>query len=128
MKKSIPGTDLEFEVPQDWWLFCDMNIWDTNDYKYYPHNGSLRETKIASIAHIEPPTRDNGIPTFKKNKLVPILLAFTSPEIALPPVEVRVRDSGPYEYTVINGYHRYYASLAVGYEMLPVVITRANEL
>lgn len=128
MTKSIPGTNLEFEIPQDWWLFCDMNIWNVNDYKYYPHNGSLRETKIANITHIEPPTRDNGITPFKKYKLVPILLAFTSPECVLPPVEVRENNSGSYKYTVTNGYHRYYASLAVGYTMLPIVVSRAIEL
>ena len=127
MKKSIPGTDLEFEVPQDWWLFCDMNIWNVNDYKYYLHNGSLKETKIANITHIEPPTRDNVIPPLKKYKFVPILLAFTSPECALPPVEVRAYNSGPYKYSITNGYHRYYASLAVGYTMLPIVVTGANE-
>ena len=128
MKKSIPGTDLEFERPEDWWLFCDLSIRNVNDYKYYPHNGSLRETEIANITHIEPPVRNNGIPPFKKHKLVPILLAFTSPECALPPVEVSVNNSGPYKYTVTNGYHRYYASLAVGYTMLPIVVTRANVL
>ena len=128
MKKSIPGTDIEFEIPQDWWLLCDMNTWNVSDYKYYPHNGSLRETKIADITHIEPPTRNSEIPLFEKYKLVPILLAFTSPECALPPVEVSVSNSGPYKYTVTSGYHRYYASLAVGYPMLPVVVTRANEL
>lgn len=127
MKKLIPGTDIEFEIPQDWWLLCDMNTWNVEDYKYYPHNGSLRETKFADIAHIEPPTRNNGIALFTKYKLVPILLAFTSPDCALPPVEVRAYSSGPYKYTVVDGYHRYYASLAVGYPMLPVVVTRANE-
>ena len=128
MKKSIPGTDLEFEIPQDWWLFCDMNIRNVDDYKYYQHNGSLKETKIADITHIEPPTRGNGIPQLEKYKLVPILLAFTSPECALPPVKVSVYNSGPYKYKLTNGYHRYYASLAVGYTMLPIVVTRMDAL
>jgi ParB-like chromosome segregation protein Spo0J len=55
------------------------------------------------------------------------LLAFVSPECALPPVEVIRAFSGRYDLKIINGYHRYYASVAVGYTKLPVVIRPAHD-
>jgi len=77
---------------------------------------------MVAMSDVEPPRRDPGIEPFKKYKLVPILFAFRSPECALPPICVQslpTSRSG-YRYRVQNGFHRYYASAAVGFPMVPV--------
>jgi hypothetical protein len=93
----------------------------TPDRGYYPAQAHA-DWKVVPIEDIQPPTRNTGVPPFKKYKMVPLLFAFRSPECALPPVEVCAASEGPYRFKVRNGYHLYYASIAVGFSKLPVKI------
>jgi len=123
MKFKTPR-GFEFEIPDDWWACADMKEFVRGDCMQYPCNATGR-VEIVSIADIEPPTRSQGIPFFKKYKLVPILLAFHSPECALPPVTVQKPNAlaeTRFRYKVHNGFHRYYASIAVGFTSLPVIV------
>ena len=107
------------EIPDEWWAFCEMDRF-VRVSEYFPYIRSKSPT-ILSIRDIEPPSRDFGIAMFKKYKLVPVLLAFHSPECALPPVSVDVyTGKGPYKYSLKNGLHRFYASVAVGFSSIPV--------
>lgn len=116
---------IPFEIQDEWWVFAEMDCFTRNG-DAYPHASGCKEVQIVPLVDIEPPTRAHGVPPFKKYKLVPILLAFSSPECALPPVEVcTAAPSGPYRFKVFNGYHRYYASIAVGYTALPVFVREA---
>lgn len=88
---------------------------------FYPPNAATWD--LVDMAEIEPPQRDSGIPSFKKYKLVPVLFAFSSPECALPLVKLNwIEGSDRYLYKVHNGFHRFYASFAVGYTKLPAFI------
>ena len=112
-----------FEISDDWWLFADMDSFNRNGGNYYPYPPECKDVRAEPLVDIEPPTRAPGVLWFKKYKLVPILLAFSSPECALPPVEVSsVALTGNYRFKVHNGFHRYYASVAAGYTSLPVVV------
>jgi len=128
MKFKTPRTGIEFEIPSEWWLFSEADKLNLTNSRFYPYPISSENTEVVDITEIEPPTRNNGIPAFKKYKLVPVLMAFTSPECELPPVHVVKHSTGEYKYTVANGYHRYYASIAVGYSMLPVLVIEHYEL
>ena len=88
---------------------------------YFPYVVGADEVQIVPIGRVEPPTRAIGVGGFRKYKLVPVLMALQSPECALPPVHVEPA-SGSFSYRVTNGFHRYYASVAVGYAQLPVVV------
>lgn len=82
-----------------------------------------------TIEDIQPPRRNPSMEPFRKYKLVPVLLAFISPECALPPVAVEPLPKGSgFRYRVTNGFHRFYASRAVGYSCIPAVINEAFEL
>ena len=120
MRFEVPGSSLHFTIPDDWWRFCEMTTFRPVS-KFYPYARNCSEAIAVPITEIEPPVRDVGIPPFRKYKLVPVLLAFWSPECALPPVPVEQADNGSYRYRPINGYHRFYASVAAGYSMLPVI-------
>jgi hypothetical protein len=111
---------MQQEIPRDWWAFCEMD-----DFKplspYYPYAIPRDQTvEVVPLADVEPPKRSAGTPAFRKYKLVPIHLAFRSPECRLPPVPVEAASSGPYRFKLVNGFHRFYASVAVGYSHLPV--------
>lgn len=119
---NTPNRDEQFEIPDEWWSFCDMRAFSPRS-QYYPYDPKSVEVEIVRIDTIRPRRRDPGVSPFKKYKMVPVLLAFTSPECALPPVPARrIEASNTYFLDLIDGFHRFYASIAVGYSHLPVVI------
>jgi hypothetical protein len=123
-KFIVPGSTIEFEIPGDCWQFGDMeNFRPATTFYLYSQRDVVVQT--VPIAEVRPPERDVGVVGFHKNRLPPILLAFTSDRCAVPAVPVReLAGSNPYRYEVLDGYHRYYASIAAGYTRLPVLITR----
>ncbi|MGH8488341.1 MAG: hypothetical protein ACREXS_05600 [Gammaproteobacteria bacterium] len=124
MKFRTPCTHAEFEISDEWWSFAEMESFRPVGGGFYPYSPVCANlVEVVSLSVVEPPKHDVGVPRFKKYKMVPVLLAFQSPECALPPVEVvRLSESPRYQFRVRNGYHRFYASVAVGYHSLPVVV------
>lgn len=121
-KFVVPGSSNEFAIPDDWWQFCDMENFEpaTPFYLYSQRDPGVQTVPIADV---KPPERDASVVGLHKNRIAPILLAFTSDRCAVPAVPVReLADRGPCRYEVIDGYHRYYASVAAGYTRLPVLI------
>jgi len=121
-KFIVPGSSIEFEIPDDWWQFCDMHTFSptTTFYLYSQRDVGVQTVPISEV---RPPERDSGVVGLHKNRLAPILLAFTSDRCAVPAVRVREITGGkPYRYEVLDDYHRYYAPIAAGCTRLPVLI------
>lgn len=126
---TTPGTDHTFEIPDDWWQFTEMRQFHPNSSGFYPYHTTSEPVELVSIEVVEPPSRGPIIEEFKKYKLVPVLLAFQSPECALPPVQVkRVSSPSKFQYRVHNGFHRFFASVAAGYSKLPVTVIEHHDL
>lgn len=122
---KIATTMDDYRIPTDWLAFCEVDTWQRRS-ELYPWTPSATDVERIAIEDIEPPRRDAWLEPFRKYKLVPILLAFMSPECALPPIALDELPSGsPFKYRVTNGLHRYYASRAVGYTRIPAVIRAA---
>jgi hypothetical protein len=122
-------TGIAFDIPDDWWAFAEMEKFSGIGGGFYFFGGQPNEhlAEVVELRDVEPPTRDTGVALFKKYKLLPILFAFKSPECSLPPVKVeRLTLPNGYSYRVTNGVHRYYASAAVGYTKLPVIIQESD--
>jgi hypothetical protein len=113
-------TGARFDIPDEWWSFAEMDTFKRVS-EYYPPPRD-KDFELVPLSDVEPPMRNLGVPPFKKYKLLPVLFTFWSPECALPPVEVSPVTGGRYHYRVCNGYHRYYASVAVGYTKLPIIL------
>ena len=126
MQFETPVTGTRFEIPDEWWSFADMDSFTLQGGRFYPYHQIMGapggDVEVVRLAEVEPPLRNEGVPPFKKYKLLQVLFAFQSPEGALPPVEVFLASSGRYRFKVRNGYHRYYASVAVGFAQLPIVV------
>jgi hypothetical protein len=124
MQFETPITGIRFEIPDDWWSFAEMDTFVLRGGGFYPYQqcASAAEIDVVPLTDVEPPLRDSGVPPFKKYKLVPVLFALLSPEGTLPPVEGFMASSGRHRFRVRNGYHRYYASVAVGFSKLPIVV------
>ena len=121
--KTPPPSSFAFEIPDEWWIFAEMNAFSSGEDSTYLYKFS-DEIRAVSLADIEPPKRFPGVPLLKKHRLVSLLLAFSSPDgCALPPVQIFLKDpSGPYRFEVYDGCHRFYASVAAGFVELPVLI------
>lgn len=111
-----------FEITTEWWDFCEVDKFDARS-RYYPYRDGAGAVEVVDLRQIQPPSRAEGTPMFRKYKLVPILLGFTSPECEIAPVEVIRLTDAEYNYELKNGFHRYYASVAVGYDCIPALIS-----
>lgn len=120
MRFSTPRNDRVFEIPDEWWSFVELNSAVPRRSEYYPY-WSNDDVQIVPLSEIEPPQRVGGLAPFKKYKLVPVLLAFQSPECDLPPIQVTEQESSDYRFRVMNGFHRFYSSVAAGYSHIPVI-------
>ena len=71
----------EFEIPEKWWTFVEMDKFSPDGGGgYYPYPPTLDQIEVVPLATVEPPVRATGVAPFRKCKLVPVLLAFQSPE------------------------------------------------
>jgi hypothetical protein len=123
MQFNLPLGAGSFEIPDEWWAFAEMQRFSPSPGGYYPYKlRPANDVVIVSIDEVEPPRRNPGTALLKKFKLMPVLFAFQSPECALPAIEVHSLADGPCRYTVHNGFHRYYGSIAARYTHLPVIV------
>lgn len=124
MRFQTPKHDFCFEIPDTWWEFAEMPAFESGPFPTYPYSDHQNDAiEIVPLADIEPPVRGPGIALLKKFKIVPVLLALHSPECDLPPIEVKLNpEDHPYKYSIYNGYHRFYSSVAVGYPGIPVIV------
>jgi hypothetical protein len=126
MRFRFPLLPAEFEIPDSWWADAGMTA-------FCPGAQSYRSTPnaiVVPLREIEPPFRNpdgvrdwNG---FDRSRMIRVLGWMATgaeiepvPVVALPPAD---DPAAPFAYCVCNGFHRFYASVAAGFEMLPVVI------
>jgi len=116
----------DYVIPSNWLAFCEIDSWQASS-QCYPWSGD-QPVDLVALSDIRPPRRDPGLEPFRKYKLVPVLLAFMSPECALPPLALEpLPADSDFKYCVTNGFHRFYASRAVGYACVPAVINEQFE-
>jgi hypothetical protein len=137
LKFSIRRTNIEFEIPDDW-LTADLREWlqepragtayrvMSPPYPPDPQDIGIPqvEATLVRLDAIEPVERTLSTGTVFESKasLLRILTGFKSGQ-PLPPVHAREAIPGPYRYTLYNGAHRFYASLAAGFTHIPVVVS-----
>ncbi|MEO8500910.1 MAG: hypothetical protein ABI565_08335 [Vicinamibacteria bacterium] len=109
------------EIPDEWWAFSEMNQFDRDGRRCFNTDPSAVD-ELVEIQFVEPPVRAPGVAPFKKARLVPILMGIVSSS-PMPPIEAcRLPASGKYRFRLYNGFHRFYASVAAGFPMIPVKV------
>lgn len=69
-----PNKDRQFEIPDDWWLFAEMNTFSPHECGFYLFWPDLdKQVEVVPIVEVEPVVRAPGVPLFKKYSLLPIL-------------------------------------------------------
>ena len=103
----------EFSFPVEWWNEVGMPAFERQS-PYYLWD-ALPELFVR-IDAIEPPPMDyEGLDHVR---MVSVLHAIVS-RTALPPVEVEELSLGDYHYRLHHGAHRFFASVAVGFTLIP---------
>jgi hypothetical protein len=127
MRYPMPNYPCEFEIPEAWLAEAGMPGFARAASAY-------RSTPAATpvpLREIEPPYRTPWTPRdgsgFDRARLVSVLKGIaTGVEIEpVPLMKLPATDfpPAPYGYRVRDGYHRFYASIAAGFECLPAVIS-----
>ena len=122
MKKIVPGTEFEFEIPDEWWIDAGMK-----DYvpctEHYHTNLSVC-TAIVLLKEVEPPQRDNGFWFRNKESVLEVLRKMRDEDEVLEPIEVwSLAKKASKKYIVRDGFHRFYLSIAAGFRKIPIKIS-----
>jgi|SRR6516164_2105926 hypothetical protein len=127
MRFPMPNYPCKFEIPDVWLTEAGMDGFTRTDRAYR----STATAVAVPLREIEPPYRTPWTPKdargFERTRLVSVLSAIAKaaeiepvPLLKLPAVDF---PPAPYAYRVRNGYHRFFASIAAGFECLPAVIS-----
>jgi hypothetical protein len=127
MRFSFPCFPAEFELPYEW-------LADAGMIGFRPLTAKFRSTADAKLSiplrDIEPPFRYPEHPKdfrgFERLRMVHILSRIVA-DAEIDPVPVLALSGSeflrpPFQYRVLDGVHRFYASIAAGFANLPAVL------
>ena len=127
MRASMPNFPCDFEIPDAWWIAAGMQEFAPDRPSYLSTIGA----RLVPLRDIEPPHCDHVRDWcgFDRNRMLRILDGMkTGAEMRpVPLLELPVDDvpcGKGYAYRALDGYHRFYASIAVGYQFLPASVIR----
>jgi hypothetical protein len=123
MRYQMPHYPCDFEIPDDWLSAAGMIGFVAADSAYRSTAAAI----LIPLAAIEPVYRFTAHPKdwrgFDRARLISIFEGFVAgseiepvPLLELPDMDFR---RAPYRYRVLNGFHRFYASIAAGFDHLP---------
>jgi hypothetical protein len=127
MRYPMPNYPCEFEIPDAWLTEAGLDRFTRTAPAYC----STASAVPVPLRKIEPPYRTPSTQKdwrgFDHERLVRVLNWMVTgaeiepvPLLKLPSSELR--SHAPYGYRVLDGFHRFYASIAAGFECLPGVI------
>lgn len=128
MRAPMPNFPCEFEIPDEWWNAAGMTDFCAQRLAYRSTIGST----LIPLSEIEPPHHDPTSPRdwcgFDRGRMLRILIGLKQGATMRPvPLLELVADdtsSKAYAYRPLDGYHRFYASIAAGYKFLPASVVR----
>jgi hypothetical protein len=123
MRFAFPRFPAEFEIPDEWWNQAGMSAFARTRSAYK----STTDETIA-LDDIEPVFRLRNTPRdcrgFRRADLVSILKGFAA-DAEIPPIDLLIipqlgdLSGDPFKYRIVDGFHRFYASIAAGFEFVP---------
>ncbi len=125
MRFRLPLLPGEFEIPDEWWAKARMAGFVPLGKTYH----STATAVAVPLHEVEPPFRlPEGVLDwngFDRSRLISVLNGFVAAQ-EIAPVSLLFLPSGdfppaPFRYRVRDGFHRFYASVAAGFECLPAL-------
>jgi hypothetical protein len=127
MRYQMPNYPCEFELPDSWLAEAGMTGFKRAALAYH----STADAVLIRLAEIEPPFRVMTVPQdwrgFDRTRMISILKGIAAgaeikPVPLFQPPAVPFYIPQPYKYRTRDGTHRFYASIAAGFECLPCVV------
>jgi hypothetical protein len=123
MRFPMPAYPCDFEIPDDWIAEAEFSGFQPHGPAYLSSANAI----LLPLNKVEPLVRSNSYPlNFRglgRDRFVNLLRGFVANDLvpAVPAIVLPVADvcSGTFRYRICNGVHRYYASIAAGYSMIP---------
>jgi hypothetical protein len=123
MRFPMPNYPCDFKIPDNWIAEAGFRDFKAKRPAYL----SSANATLIPLDLVEPLIRFMGYPLdfrgFSRERLVSVLRGFVANDIisAVPAIHLPVREfcAGTFRYRVCDGVHRYYASIAAGFSMLP---------
>jgi len=120
MRYVIPGTKTEFEIPDEWLRSAGMEHFVPNAEHYYTDLRACSD--VVLLEEIEPPLRTGEFWFRNRESVVEVFNKMRAGE-NLEPIEVWSRHKkNSAKLIVRDGFHRFYLSIAAGYQRIPVRI------
>ena len=125
MRFPMPNYPCDFELPDTWLTEAGLADFKPEGPAYKSMPGTL----LVPLQEIEPPYRVSSCIKdwcgFDHARLVRVLQGIVAGDV-IEPVPLRelheVGGSRPYRYRVCDGYHRFYGSIAAGFQSLPAIV------
>jgi hypothetical protein len=128
MRFALPLLPAEFEIPDDWWTEAGMAGFKPTEQTY---RSTDEATDAIALRDIEPPFRWPEVPKdfrgFDRERMIAVLSGIAI-GVSLPPVPLLILPAlpdisrAPFAYRVLDGVHRFYASVAAGFTALPATV------
>lgn len=124
MRYPMPNFPCEFEIPDAWLAEAGIDGFTRTAPAYRSTPGAM----LVPLHAIEPPYRTPAKDWrgFDRCRLISVLKGIAIgaeiepvPLLQLPP---DLPSRAPYGFRVLDGFHRFYASIATGFERLPASI------
>jgi hypothetical protein len=139
MRFVLPHDESEFEIADAWWEASGAPGFVPLEPAYTVTEGvnkgfeeftsdsgvTIRSmhcpTQLVALLYVAPPMREAGPPRFNETRMIQVLQAMCT-GILQPPIEVWRGAPGEARLVPRDGFHRFYASVALGFPMLPVAV------
>ena len=134
LKMKIETGVYRFSINPEWIAESGLKPFSktTDHYLYKLNQSQTGPVIIVNYNDVDPNIRGKAIPIFKEGKvdgeLVPAkkrvldILTAIEQETALPPIEIRETENGPYKYKLHHGCHRLHLSILAGFKAIPAIL------
>ena len=111
-------------MPTEWWIEAGMDRFNRGEDLSYSGRAQLT-SKLYPLITIEPPQMGQrllrGYGGFTQDRMVSVLQD-TALRREIWPIEIIEDASGAYRYRLYNGAHRFHASIAAGFSLIPAIL------
>jgi hypothetical protein len=126
---TLPDHPFQMDIPDEWWAAGGMSgfVPGRSFYSERSHENATLAMVVLPLTSIWVRARRHGVPNFGRERMISVLEAIRLDK-ALPPIEVEAKPSGHFTHRLYHGYHRFAASLAVGFTCVPAVIVDYSQV
>jgi hypothetical protein len=120
MNFHLSNQDVSFEIPDAWLEAAGVTGFKPGAPSFNASSIDEWPTSVVALSGVEAPLRDPGVQWFHEERMISILSGMVTGKV-LPPVQAdEPLGMCTFPYRVKDGFHRFYASAALGFQSLPV--------